>query len=151
MVVFLGKIYLGTRINPDVYQFFFDFGSRFSVLNSVTTLIYIFIYIVLQTSRISMTAYVKIYKDPISARPVISHRNTPMSRSCKWAADALAPCVGRISQVHIKDTRDFHDRIKRSGARGRLVSFDFKSLFTNIPVEEVISHQGLFHRHTPPI
>ena len=72
----------------------------------------------------SMTAYMKFHKDPVKARPVISHRNTPMSRSCKWAGDALAPNVGRILQAHIKDTRDFHHRMRRNQAKGRLVSFD---------------------------
>ena len=86
----------------------------------------------------TMTAYPKVHKVPVKARPVISHRNTPMSRSCKWAADILSPYVGRISTAHIRDTRDFHTRVSRSKARGRLVSLDVRSLYTNIPVAEAI-------------
>ena len=86
----------------------------------------------------TMTAYPKVHKVPVKARPVISHRNTPMSRSCKWAADILSPYVGRISTAHILDTRDFHTRVSRSKARGRLVSLDVRSLYTNIPVAEAI-------------
>ena len=86
----------------------------------------------------TMTATAKFHKDPVKARPVISHRHTPMSRSCKWAGEALKPNIGRMSTSHIKDTRDFHQRLQRSKAKGRLVSFDVTSLYTNIPVAETI-------------
>ena len=66
----------------------------------------------------TMTAYPKVHKLPVKARPVISHRNTPISRSCKWTADILSPYVGRISTAHIRDTRDFHTRVSRCQARG---------------------------------
>ena len=61
-----------------------------------------------------------------------------MSRSCKYVGDALAPNVGRISQAHINDTRDIHHRMRRNQAKSRLVSFDVKSLFTNILIAETI-------------
>ena len=85
-----------------------------------------------------MTGYLKYHKNPVTARPVISHRNAPMSNSSKWLAGQLASCVGLISQAHIRNTRDFHNRVKRSKAKGRLLSLDVKSLFTNIPLDEVI-------------
>ena len=85
-----------------------------------------------------MKGNLKLHKDPIALRPVISHVNAPMSRGSKWAARQLSPLVGLISQAHIKDTRDFYDKVRRSKAKGRLLSLDIKSLFTNIPVDEAI-------------
>ena len=86
----------------------------------------------------SMTAYPKLHKNPVTARPVISNIKAPHSRSSKWAARALSGYVGLISDAHIKSTRDFYMRVKMSRAKGRLLSLDIKSLFTNIPVDEAI-------------
>ena len=86
----------------------------------------------------TMNGNLKCHKDPMKLRPVISHVNAPMSHGSKWAATQLSACVGLISQAHIKDTRDFFDKVRRSKAKGRLLSLDVKSLFTNIPVEEAI-------------
>ena len=62
----------------------------------------------------------------------------PKSRGSKWADRQLSPCVGLISKAHIKDTRYFYEKVKHCKAKGRLLSLDVKSLFTNIPVNEVI-------------
>ena len=86
----------------------------------------------------SLTAYPKLHKNPVTARPVISNIKAPHSRSSKWAADVLSGYVGLISDAHIKSTRDFYTRIKMCRAKGKLLSLDIKSLFTNIPVDEAI-------------
>ena len=86
----------------------------------------------------AMTPYPKLHKDPIVARPVISNINAPHSRSSKWASQVLAGCVGIISGAHISSTQDFHRKVKMHQAKGRLMSLDIKSLFTNIPVDECI-------------
>ena len=86
----------------------------------------------------AMTPYPKFHKDPIAARPVISNINAPHSRSSKWASQILSGYVGIISGAHIRSTQDFHRKIKMHQAKGRLMSLDIKSLFTNIPVDECI-------------
>ena len=86
----------------------------------------------------TMTGYPKFHKDPVKVRPVISNINAPHSRSSRWAAQQLQGYVGLISEAHIKSTRDFHEKVNRNKAKGRLLSLDIKSLFTNIPVEETI-------------
>ena len=86
----------------------------------------------------TMTPYPKFHKDSVAARPVISNINAPHSRSSKWASQVLSNYVGQISDAHIRSTQDFHRRVKMHGSRGRLLSLDIKSLFTNIPVDECI-------------
>ena len=85
-----------------------------------------------------MTAYPKLHKDPVKARPVISNVRAPHSRSSKWASNILSDYVGLISGAHMKNTREFHERLRRCTKKGRLLSLDVKSLFTNVPVEEAI-------------
>ena len=46
--------------------------------------------------------------------------------------------VGLISEAPIKSKRDFHTRVRKSKTKGRLLSLDIKSLYTNIPVNEAI-------------
>ena len=98
----------------------------------------------------TMNGNLKCHKDPVALRPVISHVNAPMSRGSKWAARQLTPCVGLISKAHVKDTRDFYEKVKHSKAKGRLMSLDVKSLFTNIPVDEVIGVVRDHSRGTNP-
>ena len=86
----------------------------------------------------TMKGNLKLHKTPHALRPVISHVNAPMSRGSKWISRQLSSCVGLISKAHVKDTRDFYDKVRRSKAKGRLLSLDAKSLFTNIPVDEAI-------------
>ena len=86
----------------------------------------------------TMNGNLKLHKTPHALRPVISHVNAPMSRGSKWASTQLSACVGLISKAHVKDTRDFYEKVRRSKAKGRLLSLDVKSLFTNIPVDEAI-------------
>ena len=86
----------------------------------------------------SMTAYPKLHKNPVTARPVISNVRAPHSKSSKWAANILSECVGLISDAHLKSTREFHERLRRCTMKGRLLSLDVKSLFTNVPVREAI-------------
>ena len=86
----------------------------------------------------TMQTNLKHHKDPVTARPVISNVSAPQSRSSKWAARHLSPHVGLISDAHIRNTRDFYEKVRRHKADERLLSLDVKSLFTNIPVQEAI-------------
>ena len=85
-----------------------------------------------------MTGYPKFHKDPIKVRPVISNIKAPHSNSSKWCAKHLSRYVGLISSAHIKNTKDFHEKVRMNKAKGRLLSLDVKSLFTNVPVNEAI-------------
>ena len=85
-----------------------------------------------------MTAYPKLHKDSVKARPVISNVRAPHSRSSKWAADTLSRYVGLISNAHLKGTREVYERLRKCNTKGRLLSLDVKSLFTNVPVTEAI-------------
>ncbi|CAL4185379.1 unnamed protein product, partial [Meganyctiphanes norvegica] len=69
---------------------------------------------------------------------VISTTNAPHSRSSRWAAGILSGCVGLISDAHIRNTRDFTEKVRKSKAKGRLLSLDIKSLYPNVPVDEAI-------------
>ena len=99
----------------------------------------------------TMKDNLKLHKTPHALRPVISHVNAPMSRGSKWASRQLSTCVGLISKAHIKDTRDFYDKVRRSKAKGRLLSLDIKSLYTNIPVDEAIEVVRTYSTGVNPI
>ena len=98
-----------------------------------------------------MKGNVKHNKDPVKVRPVISHRNAPMSRSSKRVSTHLANNVGSISRAHVKNTRDFHERVRRSEGKGRMVSLDVVSLYTNIPVDESIEVVKSYSTGTNPL
>jgi hypothetical protein len=56
----------------------------------------------------------------------------------KWLVKLLSPFVGTFSESHILNSLDFINKIKFPSYPFKLVSFDVTSLFTNVPVDEVL-------------
>ena len=56
----------------------------------------------------------------------------------KWLCKILKPFVGTISDSHIQNNTDLIDKLNRIEVNYefKLVSFDVKSLFTNVPLTE---------------
>ena len=71
-------------------------------------------------------------------RPIISIIGTATYEIARYLAELLAP-LGK-SKHTISNTKDFITRLKteRIPKRFKMISFDVKSLFTNVPLEETI-------------
>ena len=76
--------------------------------------------------------------DKLTLRPIISNIGTATYEIARYLAELLAP-LGK-SKHTISNTKDFITRLKteRIPKRFKMISFDVKSLFTNVPLEETI-------------
>ena len=71
----------------------------------------------------------KTHKVGVPMRP-ITHR------LAKHLAKPLTQCVGVMSPTHLKNSADLLQKLKNVAHRGKkMVSFDVKSLFTNVSVD----------------
>ena len=77
--------------------------------------------------------------DDLPIRPILSNINTSTYSLSKYLAKLLAPLRG--SQYTIKSTKDFKSKIKNEKVPNRyqMVSFDVKSLFTNVLIDRTIN------------
>ena len=84
----------------------------------------------------------KIHKPGVPGRPIISGCNSPTSNLSKYIDYYLTPIVKQIPS-YIQDTTHFLRKIKESAGdipcNSFLVTFDVKSLYTNIPHDEGIN------------
>jgi len=85
----------------------------------------------------------KVHKDKNNPpyRPVLSMPNSYSTNLSKWLDSLLKPLIPTNNCV--KDSFDFCEQIKSmsfKNSKSCMVSFDVKSLFTNIPVKETISY-----------
>ena len=82
----------------------------------------------------------KLHKESKPLRPVVSTCGTATYDLAKWLSKTLRPLVGSSGRI-LKDTKDLVEIMDEVALSGEeiLVSFDVKSLFTSIPVDEAIS------------
>jgi len=84
----------------------------------------------------------KVHKsrDSPPYRPVMSMPNSYPTKLAKWLDKFLKPHIP--NERTIKDSYEFKEKLLSTTipANSHLVSFDVKSLFTNIPVKETIEH-----------
>ena len=71
-------------------------------------------------------------------RPITSGIGSAPHRLAKHLAKPLSRCLGKISPTHIKNSADLLEKIQTVDYQKRMVSFDVKSLFTNIPIDGAI-------------
>ena len=81
----------------------------------------------------------KVHKDGEPLRPILSMIGSPTHLTSKWLANLLKPVKEALCDFCVDDSFNFVDKIKlRDISNNKMVSFDVKSLFTNIPVRETI-------------
>ena len=81
----------------------------------------------------------KIHKPNIPMRPIVASLRSPSHNLAKWLTKILSPCVGVVSEAHLKHSTDFLDSLGNVNEPfDDMVSFDVVSLFTNIPLEKVL-------------
>ena len=80
----------------------------------------------------------KLHKNGIPLRPILASTGSFTYKSAKWLSDKQASL--RDHPTNLKDRFEFIDQIKKIDNlhSKTLVSFDVKSLFTNIPVDFTI-------------
>ena len=82
----------------------------------------------------------KVHKPGCPLRPIVATCNSPQSVLAEWLADQLSPYLGKFSNTHLLHASDFIDKLKHLGpVEGKMVSLDVTALFTNVPLEFVLS------------
>lgn len=87
-----------------------------------------------------MYGTVKTHKPNNPIRPIVSSIGSASYSLSKWLVNLLNPIVGTISQSNIKNNMDLVDKLINSNVNFdfKMVSFDVKSLFTNVPVDDLL-------------
>ena len=88
----------------------------------------------------------KIYKPQVPLRPIVSCIGSPTYPLAKHVAFLLSPLTGKTS-TFVQNSQHFVELMNdlKLGPAEAMVSFDIKSLFTNVPVDEnhFVIHQLL--------
>ena len=102
----------------------------------------------------SFFGLIKLHKDDLPIRPVVSYNNAPASKIAKFLNNHLRNVTNFNPSFSVKNSLHLIDSLKNLTIpyNAKLVSFDVKNLFTNIPVEEVteIIERTLITNKTPP-
>ncbi|MDA8010421.1 MAG: reverse transcriptase domain-containing protein, partial [Alphaproteobacteria bacterium] len=82
----------------------------------------------------------KIHKEDTPMRPIVSTINSPTYKLAKELARILTPLAGNTAYT-VKNSTAFVERIRgvQTTPQDTLVSFDVKSLFTQVPVEAALT------------
>ena len=96
----------------------------------------------------------KIHKKDAPLRPILSMVNSAQHKLAKFLNDQLYPVLEHFSSYILKDSFSFVDQIKNIASNNTfMASFDVKSLFTNVPLDEVVDIcvDTLYRLETPSI
>lgn len=101
-----------------------------------------------------MYGLVKTHKPGNPVRPIVSSVGSATYRLSKWLVKILNPLIGTISSSHIKNNVDLVDKLSRVqlGYNFKLISFDVVSLFTKVPVDDLLEFLAEeLDKHTLPL
>ena len=86
-----------------------------------------------------MYGVIKTHKEGYPVRPIISSVGSASYKLSKWLTSVMTPLVGMISQSHLKNTGDLIEKMKQHDCDNcTLISFDVNSLFTKVPVPDLL-------------
>lgn len=88
-----------------------------------------------------MYGLIKTHKPNNPVRPITSSVGSIGYKLSKWLVSVLNPLVGSISNSNIKNNTDLIDKLNSLdiGFNFKLVSFDVTSLFTRVPVNDLLT------------
>ena len=78
----------------------------------------------------------KIHKNNVPLRPILAAYNSANYKLAKYLVSKLSFLT--TNEFTIKNSYEFCDQIKYVNGNGYMVSYDVKSLFTNVPLQETI-------------
>ena len=83
----------------------------------------------------------KIHKPGCPLRPIVATCGSPQNNLAIWLTEILSQYLGKFSNAHLQHSYQFIQRVKENGwVDGvTMVSLDVKALFTNVPLEYVLS------------
>ena len=81
----------------------------------------------------------KVHKPGTPLRPIVCTINSPTYEVAKLLSKILAPLVGH-TKSYIKNSKHFIEELKtwKLDQGDLLISFDVKSLFTNVPIDDAV-------------
>lgn len=80
----------------------------------------------------------KVHKDGFPVRPIVSATNCASKELEKWMREKLTIIAKRIGRHQIRNANELFEKLdgkKLNGTNHVLVTFDFDSMFTNIPFQ----------------
>ncbi|XP_064121748.1 uncharacterized protein LOC135226235 [Macrobrachium nipponense] len=82
----------------------------------------------------------KVHKPGCPLRPIIAACGSPQNTLAEWLAQVLSQFLGTFSSAHLQHSFQFIQRVKDSNwVDGRMASLDVTALFTNVPLDYVIT------------
>ena len=82
----------------------------------------------------------KTHKPGVPMRPITSGIGSAPHRLAKHLAKPLTSALGKISDSHLKNSTDLMRKLREVNfSEKQIVSFDVKSLFTNVPINGAIN------------
>jgi hypothetical protein len=98
-----------------------------------------FLYRVMNPNVPVLYALPKLHKPDCPLRPIVSYINAPAVNICKLINDVLPNIINFRSTYSIKNTLHLIEDLDNFElpSNATLVSFDVKSLFTSVPVQEL--------------
>ena len=84
----------------------------------------------------------KVHKKDVPLRPILSMVGSVQHKLAKWLAELLQPVLNSFSKFSISDSFEFANFIRGTIINNDnkfMCSYDIKSLYTNIPLEETIA------------
>ena len=87
--------------------------------------------------------FLKIHKPDMPLRPIVSAIGSPTYSLAKFVTKIISPLTGQ-NVAHVKNSLDFRNMIlkERIDESEIMVSFDVKSLFTNVPIDKILEVIG---------
>ena len=88
-----------------------------------------------------MYGLVKTHKDGFPLRPIISSVGSVSYKLSKYLVKILSPLLGNISGSHLINNEDLLNKLKEINisSNSKLVSFDVVSLFTKVPIVDLLN------------
>ena len=104
-----------------------------NILNSVVTI---------APSLPYLYGLVKTHKQGNPMRPIISSVGSITYKLSKFLVKILSPLLGTISNSHLKNSCDLVDKLNNLTITSdhRMVSFDVTSLFTKVPINDLLEY-----------
>ena len=88
----------------------------------------------------------KTHKPGNNMRPIISTVGSATYFLSRFLVNLLKPLIGTISSAHVENSVDFVEKLKNANFNPneyQMISFDVTSLFTNVPVDDVLDYLNL--------